>query len=143
MGIKVEFLLYGDDFPVYDLAAELKMQNPILERKGQIRLIGFDKKECRLSECTSLMYETDYFDTIEAEAPLDAIYSGIFSNIDLIKEYIKKYQLTVKFIVVINLSENPIIALSEKFIHLASELCAEVEFDSYITPKSKLFWWKR
>lgn len=142
MGIKVEFILYGDDFPVNELAAELKIQNPIMETKGQIRRIGPNSIEGRIIECTSLMYETDYVDTIDVDVPLNIIYNAISPNVEKIKEYIHKYQLSAKFVVVINLSENPIMSLSAKFIHLVSILCAEVEFDSYITRKSKLFWWK-
>ena len=132
MGIKVEFLLYGDDFPVYKLANELKIQNPILETKGQIRYIGLDLTEERKAECTSLMYETDEVDTIDTEDSLNVMCNAIFPNVDKLKEYINNYQLSTKFVIVINLTENPIMGLSKKFIHLANELCAEVEFDSYI-----------
>lgn len=142
MGIKVEFILHGDDFPVYELASELKIQNPILETKGQVRYIGANSMEKRVSECTSLMYETDYIDTIDVDVPLNSIYTAIVPNVHKIKKYIDKYQLSAKFVIVINLSENPIMSLSPKFIHLANELCAEVEFDSYIKQKSKMLWWK-
>lgn len=142
MGIKVDFVLYGDTFPVHELANKLQIRDLVLEKKGQIRHIGLNSTEERMAECTSLMYETGYIDTIDIDVPLDVIYTIISPNVDIIKKYINKYQLSAKFVIVINLSENPIMSLSAKFIHLANELCAEVEFDSYITQKSKLIWWK-
>lgn len=108
------------------------MLNPIIETKGQIRYIGMDSTEERKAECTSLEIETNEVDTIDTEDTLDVIYKDILPYVDKLKEYIINYQLSAKFVIVINLSENPIMALPEKFIHLASELRAEVEFDSYI-----------
>jgi len=49
-----------------------------------------------------------------------------------IVECVEKYDLTAKFCVVINLTDNPAILLSCEFINLASRLHAEIEFDSYV-----------
>lgn len=140
MGIKTEFILYGDNFPVHELADELKLQKISIETKGQIRHIGPNAIESRIADCTSLLYETEYIDPIDVGVSLDVAYTALAPHVNQIKEYINKYHLTAKFVVVINLSENPIISIPAKFIHLANELCAEIQFDSYIKQNKKMFW---
>lgn len=78
------------------------------------------------------MLQTAEVDTIDTEDVLNTMYNALLPDVDKLKEYINNYQLSAKFVIVINLSENPVMGLSKNFIHLASELNAEVEFDSYI-----------
>lgn len=49
-----------------------------------------------------------------------------------ILESINQYELTSKFCIVINLTDNPEILLSKEFIELAAFLKAEIEFDTYL-----------
>lgn len=139
MGINVEFILLGDDFPARSIADRLKIPNPIIESKGQIRQVGPTGNIKRKATCTSLMYESGYIDTIDVNDPWDIIYNMISSKVPEIKGFINKYKLAARFVVVINLSENPIISLQKKVIYLASELDSEIEFDSYIHQRFSLF----
>lgn len=54
------------------------------------------------------------------------------SKKDCIVEVISEYGLTAKFCIVINLTDNLKILLSNQFIQLAAFLNAEIEFDTYL-----------
>lgn len=81
MGIKVEFILYGEDFPASDIANQLGIPNPIIDSKGQIRRDNSANNSRKTTGCTSLTYDTGYVDTIDIDVPLNIIYDSIFFEI--------------------------------------------------------------
>lgn len=132
MEIMVEFILWSDTFPVYQFIEKIDI--PYSEKliKDEIRYIGPDKNIPKVNETSSITYATGYIETVEVKKPLDIMYNMLSVKQDLLIELIEKYNLNSKFCIVINLTDNPIIDLSNKFINLASKLHAEIEFDTYL-----------
>lgn len=80
----------------------------------------------------SITYSTGYLDTTQVLVPLEQIYTLLFPRKDCIAEVISEYGLTAKFCIVMNLTDNPEISLSNQFIQLAAFFNAEIEFDTYL-----------
>lgn len=131
MEIMVEFILFSSDFPVEEVYKKIGIEGesqrlmkasfPTLSNGNYIR-----EKEC------SITYSTGYIATIDVDDPIESIFNMLHSREDQIIRCINAYQLQSKFCVVINLTDNPIIELSKKFIDMASRLQASIEFDSYV-----------
>lgn len=127
----VEFLLIASDFPVNEVYERIGLEGEcecMNEQKFQTLSSGI---HMRNKEC-SITYSTGYIKTIDIEEPIEQIVSLLHSREEQIIKCIKDYQLTPKFCIVINLTDNPIIKLHKKFIDMASRLQADIEFDSYI-----------
>ena len=71
-------------------------------------------------------------DAADVDVAVNKIYNILIEHKLSIKECIEKYSLTAKFYIVINLSDNPIIEISNKFINLVSDLNADISFDTYL-----------
>ncbi|NLZ45427.1 MAG: DUF4279 domain-containing protein, partial [Clostridiales bacterium] len=71
-------------------------------------------------------------ETISTEEPIKKMYNILDPRKTQILESINQYGLTAKFCIVINLTNNPEISLSQEFVQLAAYLKAEIEFDTYL-----------
>ncbi len=132
MEILVEFVLLSENFPIDEVNNQIGLPCSESIKKGDILHIGPNKDVLRVQTCSSLTYSTGYISTINVEEPLQKIYELLLPKKEQITELVEKYSLIAKFCIVINLSENPIIGLSSEFIKLASDIHAEIEFDTYI-----------
>lgn len=131
MEIMVEFILFSPDFPVEEVYEQIGLEGemqrlseasfPTLSNGNYIR-----EKEC------SITYSTGYVETIDVGDPVEKIFNMLHSQEELIISCIKSHKLQSKFCIVINLTDNPIIGLSKKFVDMASRLQASIELDSYV-----------
>ena len=131
MEIVVEFILFSSEFPVEEVYKKIGIEGesqrlreasfPTLSNGNYVR-----EKEC------SITYSTGYIETINVDDPIERIFNMLHSQEEQIINCIKEYQLQSKFCIVINLTDNPIIELSKKFIDMASRLQASIGFDSYV-----------
>lgn len=131
MRIMIEFVLFSPDFPIEEVYKKIGLKGeqqrlskaifPTLSNGSYIR-----EKEC------SITYSTGYIETINVDNPLGRIFNMLHSQEDEIINCIKEYGLQSKFCIVINLTDNPIIELSKRFVDMASRLQASIEFDSYV-----------
>lgn len=132
MKIMVEFILWSDNLPVDKVINEIGIHYTEKLIKDEIRLIGPQKNIPKVNETSSITYSTGYVKSIDVKRPIEIMYNMLYKHQKAIVKIIEKYNINPKFCIVINLTDNPIIELSNKFITLASELHAEIEFDTYI-----------
>lgn len=131
MEIMVEFYLFSTDFPVEEVYEQIGIEGE-LQRLEEASFPTFSSGNyVREKEC-SITYSTGYIETIDVNEPIEKIFNMLHSREEQIINCIKAYQLQSKFCIVINLTDNPIIELSKKFIDMASRLQAGIEFDSYV-----------
>lgn len=131
MEIMVEYILFSPDFPIEEVYKKIGIEGesqrlreasfPTLSNGNYVR-----EKEC------SITYSTGYIETINVDDPIERIFNMLHSQEEQIIKCIKAYQLQSKFCIVINLTDNPSIELSKKFIDMAYRLQASIEFDSYV-----------
>lgn len=132
MEIMVNFTLLADDFPVDEVSEQIGLSYVEIIKKGDELRIGLNKDVTRIQTDSSIMYSTGYCTTIDVEEPLQYIYNMLMPKKAQIVDAVEKYALIAKFCIVINLTENPIVGLSRKFIEFAADIHAEIEFDTYI-----------
>lgn len=132
MDIMVEFIMYKEgDFPVDETNKMVGLPNGKILKKGDSIYSSYNKF-IRIETQTSIMYTTGYIETISVTEPIKQIYNMLVPRKMQILESINQYELTSKFCIVINLTGNPEILLSQEFIELAAFLKAEIEFDTYL-----------
>lgn len=132
MKILVEYIIIGDEFPVQEVSEVIGIKDCEIVKTGDVVYYGEKNKGYRVETDTSITYTTGYIDTIDMRLPIDIMTDMLGEKRDIIKHYIEKYSLTSKFCIVLCLSDNPIMMMSERFIKLAADLNAFVEFDTYL-----------
>lgn len=131
MEIMVEFILFSPDFPVEEAYKKIGIEGePQRLQKASFPTLS-NGNYVREKEC-SITYSTGYMETIDVDDPIERIFTMLHDQEEQIIDCINTYQLQSKFCIVINLTDNPIINLSKKFIDMASRLQAGIEFDSYV-----------
>ncbi len=132
MEVMVEFIMYKEeDFPVDKIIEKIELNSEV-SRKGDVIFYGQNKQLSRVESHTSIMYSTGYIETINVKESIEKIYSMLHSRQKQIVEAIEEYNLYTKFCIVINLTDNPAVELSNKFINMASLFHSKIEFDSYV-----------
>ena len=133
MEIMVEFIMYKEgDFPVDETNKMVGLPNGKISKKGDSIYSSYNNKFIRIETQTSIMYTTGYIETISVTEPINQIYNMLVPRRMQILESINQYGLTSKFCIVINLTDNPEILLSQEIVKLAAFLKAEIEFDTYL-----------
>jgi|GEM_PF-436056 len=133
MEIMVEFIMFKEgEFPVDEVKTQIDIAKCKINKKGDLIRFGEYKQLSRIETHTIIEYTTGYIETINVEEPIKIMYDMLLPREKQIVECVEKYDLTAKFCVVINLTDNPAILLSCEFINLVSRLHAEIEFDSYV-----------
>ena len=130
--IMVEFIMFAEEFPVDEVNVYIGIGDCKIDKKGDVILMGQYKQLSRIETHTSILYSTGYIETTSTTEPIKKIYDTLAPRKMQILESINQYGLTSKFCIVINLSDNPEISLSQKFIELAAFLKSEIEFDTYL-----------
>lgn len=131
MEIMAEFILCAENFPldeVYDIIG-LSGEKGKLEKKAFKNIAGEDY--IRNKEC-SIKYATECIKTIDTTIPIQRLFSLLHPRESQIIKCIREFDLYSKFCIVINLTDNPIVALPINFIDMASRFKAEIEFDTYV-----------
>lgn len=132
MTIMVEFVIFADDFPIDIVAEKIGIDNYEYTKKGDIVFYGENKELHRKEDCTSILYSTGYVDTNDVKKPIENMYKMLLPVCKQISDCVDRYKLNTKFCIVINLTDNPVIELSQEFVKLASKIHAFIEFDSYV-----------
>lgn len=132
MEIMIEFIMFAEEFPVDDVNTRIGINDCKIDKKGDLIRMGQHKQLSRIETHTSIMYSTGYIKTNSTTEPIKQIYDMLDPRRKQILESINQYELTSKFCIVINLTDNPEILLSQEFIELAAFLKAEIEFDTYL-----------
>lgn len=144
-GIMIEFILWTENPTVS--ANELSKAigiNPVdVEFLGDTKHYGKFKQLQRSIKETSLLYSTGYVDTVDVGEAIKRMTDILNPKYSTIVDLVDRYKLHAKFCIVINTLDKPIIALEKDFIQMASKLNAEIEFDSYISMKSRFFRWRK
>lgn len=99
---------------------------------GDVIYYGEFKNLKRVVDTSSLLYSTEYINTIDVEDATKNMLDKITPNLPKIINAVNSYNLNAKFCIVISLDEKPAIFLSREMIKLAAELSAEIDFDIYI-----------
>ena len=63
---------------------------------------------------------------------MSKLYDVLKDKTDIINDIQKEFSAKCKFIIVMILSENPIIMIERKIVKFAAEIDAEFDFDTYI-----------
>ncbi len=132
MKILVEYIIIGDEFPVQEVSEAIGIKDCEIVKTGDVVYYGENNKGYRVETDTSITYTTGYIDTIDMRLPVDIMTDMLSEKKNIIKYYIEKYSLESKFWITLCLSDNPIMMMSERFIKLAADLNAFVEFDTYL-----------
>jgi len=131
MKILVEFILFGDDFPVDEVATNIGIENCEIGHVGEPVYGGPGKKFfIRNEDCSWIQYSTGYVETIYTEIPLKMMHDVLYKKKDIIRKAIEQYSLTSKFCIVLCLSDNPAIGIQQEMVELAAYLKAHFEFDT-------------
>lgn len=131
MNIKVEFVLFSRKFPidsVYEIIGITGYKN--ITKKTTFNTLS--NGEYIKEDEYSITYSAETTDTVDVDVAISRMYNMLIGHKSNIKKCIDSYGLTAKFYIVINLSDNPIIEISNKFISLASDLNADISFDTYL-----------
>ncbi len=131
--IMIEFTLWSEN-PEVDIDNISKIINifPVeIESIGDIKYYGEKNNLKRYVDVSSLMYSTDYINTIEVEYALKKMFSLINPSLSNLINIFNEYKLNSKFCIVIDTIEKPIISLPSDIIKTISQLSAEIDFDIY------------
>ena len=131
--IMIEFTLWSEN-PEVDIDNIIKIINifPVeIESIGDIKYYGEKNNLKRYADVSSLMYSTDYINTIEVEYALKKMFSLINPSLSNLINIVNEYKLNSKFCIVIDTIEKPIISLPSDIIKTISQLSAEIDFDFY------------
>ncbi|MDD6709591.1 MAG: DUF4279 domain-containing protein [Ruminococcus sp.] len=131
--IMIEFTLWSEN-PEVDIDNISKIINifPVeIESIGDIKYYGEKNNLKRYVDVSSLMYSTDYINTIEVEYALKKMFSLINPSLSNLINIVNEYKLNSKFCIVIDTIEKPIISLPSDIIKTISQLSAEIDFDFY------------
>ena len=131
--IMIEFTLWSEN-PEVDIDNISKIINifPVeIESIGDIKYYGEKNNLKRYVDVSSLMYSTDYINTIEVEYSLKKMFSLINPSLSNLINIVNEYKLNSKFCIVIDTIEKPIISLPSDIIKTISQLSAEIDFDFY------------
>lgn len=129
----VELILWTDDAKtsIDEVCKSINLYPVEKESMGAVKFYGESKQMKRIVDVSSLMYSTDYIETIEVECAVNKMISMIQPRIHDLISAVNQYNLHAKFCVVINVSEKPIIILPSEFAKVMAWLSAEIEFDLY------------
>lgn len=131
--IMVEFLLLADEWlPTDDIVKEIGLPCTEHYGKGDVFFFVCDNTTERYRKESCVLYSTGYIKTIDVEAVLDIIYELIYPKRQTIVNVMKKYNMKACFCIVLNLTSNIILGISEKMVHLASYFNADFDFDTYV-----------
>lgn len=132
--IMAEFILWTENPEInIDRIRERINLSPVdKEYLGDVKYLGGNKSIKRIVDASSLLYSTDYIDTIEVEVVMQKMIEMLKPNLNTIVSLINQYKLTAKFCVVIESSEHPIIFLSSDILKTMAQLSSEIEFDMYL-----------
>lgn len=139
MAIKVEFIMYGENFPAQEIASLLQMRNAVIETKDTTYFAGQNQDWEITTDCTFLMYSTEYTHMGKVDPPIQTIYNSLQTKVAQLQIFIQKYRLKTKICITADLHENPMISIPHSLIQLVSLLNAELQFDAYISPLKCLF----
>lgn len=131
--IMIEFTLWSEN-PEVDIDNIRKIINifPVeIESIGDIKYYGEKNNLKSYADVSSLMYSTDYINTIEVEYALKKMFSLINPSLSNLINIVNEYKLNSKFCIVIDTIEKPIISLPSDIIKTISQLSAEIDFDIY------------
>ncbi len=131
MEIMVEFILFSPDFPVEEVYRQIGLDGEI-QRLSEKSFPVFPNGTHVREKESSITYSTGYIETIELGDTADKLIDMLCPREEQILNCIKTYQLQAMFCIVINLTENPIIELSSRFVETAARLQARIVFDSYV-----------
>ena len=133
-GIMVEFVLWSNrpEIPMDHISQTIGIFPVDQEVIGDIKYYGQFKNLRRVVDTSSLLYSTDYINTVEVEFAIRKMINIIEPQLDKLEELVNRYNLNVKFCVVIQLTQKPIIVIPSDFIQIMAKLSAELEFDTYI-----------
>ena len=129
-----EFILWTENPEInIDRIRERINLSPVdKEYLGDVKYLGGNKSIKRIVDASSLLYSTDYIDTIEVEVVMQKMIEMLKPNLNTIVSLINQYKLTAKFCVVIESYEQPIIFLSSDILKTMAQLSSEIEFDMYL-----------
>ena len=132
MEISAELILFAKAFPAEDVFDEIGINTGCIDISEEMiykTLAGDDfKKE---QEC-SISYSTQALDTIQVVDVLNDMCSILEDKVHIIKSAIEKYKLTAKICITLNLTDEPEIVFTQKFIQMAAFLGCSIEVDSYL-----------
>ena len=131
MGIMIEFILFSPSFPVEEVYDQIGLAGE-MQQLSEMTFSTLSNGSYVREKESSITYSTGYVETVDVGDLTEKIFNILHSREKYIINCINTYHLHSKFCVVINLTENPIIELSEKFIGMASRLQSSIDFDSYI-----------
>lgn len=126
--LMVEFCIIGEDFNPEKITKMLMVEPTEYYIKGSKNKRNFERKE----SCWSI--STGYVETLYVSELFDVLLNKLTNKKEIIIKLKKEYNLTCKFIIVINIEENikPAIYLDKEIIKFANFLEAEFDFDMYI-----------
>lgn len=133
-GIMVEFILWSDNpkINMHEIGDSINLYPLKIRSIGDVIYYGEFKNLKRVVDTSSLLYSTEYINTIDVEDATKNMLDKITPNLPKIINAVNSYNLNAKFCIVISLDEKPPIFLSREMIKLAAELSAEIDFDIYI-----------
>lgn len=131
MGIMVEFILLNTDFPIRDVYKNIGLEGEMQIEDSANFPMENGANYLREKTC-SITYSTKQVNTLDVNIPINQLTKLLQPCKREILDSIKEYNLSSKFCIEINLSENPIIYFPKDFIKLAAEFNSSIEVDSYI-----------
>lgn len=131
MDIQAELILYSKSFPVELVYNEIGIPGDRFETDDNViykTISGSDYiKECE----NSITYASKKLNTIYVSEALDDLCSLLLDRLDIIKKMIDTYELSAKFCITLNLTDEPEIVFSNDFVKVSAMLNASIEIDSY------------
>lgn len=126
--LMVEFSIIGEDFNPEKITKMLMVEPTEYYMKGSKNERNFEMKE----SCWSI--STGYVETLYVSELFDELLNKLGNKKEIIVKLKRKYNLTCKFFIVINIEENikPAIYLNKEIVEFAYFLEAEFDFDMYI-----------
>lgn len=132
MEIMVEFILRSQEFLVDEVYEKIGISEGNKSILDEARFKTLSNEDyIRPKEC-SITYSTGYIETIRVADPIDRICSILLPNKIKIAKAINQYGLSAMFCIIISLTDNPEVSLSQEFIQLAAFLKAKIDFDTYL-----------
>jgi len=127
--IKIEFILYHDlNLDHQQITKIIGCDPTLMYNKGDQIRMGLNRKE------SAWIFSTDYIDSLYVDSILNT-FIQILEPIELpLSEYIKEHDLNSKFDIILRIAGNqpPSHFLPKRFIHLCSQLNADIDTDIYL-----------
>ena len=136
--VKAYFSVKADDFSIEDFTNVLGIKPTRTYKKGEVIKsksnpnVATTGTHYRLH--TSWELGTDYEESYDINKQLSFVLGQLEGKEEELNQLKKKYDLTYRFVLVIQIENNetPAMYLDSIFIHFADSIGAEVDFDLYI-----------